>query len=163
MYIHIKRASPSCSGNRSRYRTVTLMQPMADTTIDCITDHKGGAHQRPALRSPRLILLEWRVYDSPVPLHLVRSRHHLRTHSTSANPSSTLSSPTYLIDAYCGSILFALTLAPHFTRFAEIECSAASIHFTPHDAESADPRGTEVAAAQTRCRSRCDASRRRVR
>lgn len=35
--------------------------------------------------------------------------------------------PTNLVDAYCGAGLFALTLAPYFTRVSGIELSTASI------------------------------------
>ena len=50
--------------------------------------------------------------------------------STSASPP-----PTHLVDAYCGAGLFALTLAPHFTKIAGIELSADSIRFATHNAE----------------------------
>ncbi|KAI9452425.1 S-adenosyl-L-methionine-dependent methyltransferase [Lactarius psammicola] len=43
--------------------------------------------------------------------------------------------PTHLVDAYCGAGLFALTLAPHFTKVAGIELSADSIRFATHNAE----------------------------
>ncbi|CDO71719.1 hypothetical protein BN946_scf184920.g3 [Trametes cinnabarina] len=43
--------------------------------------------------------------------------------------------PTHLVDAYCGSGLFAITLAPHFTRVAGIELSAESIRAAQRNAE----------------------------
>ncbi|OAX31345.1 S-adenosyl-L-methionine-dependent methyltransferase [Rhizopogon vinicolor AM-OR11-026] len=42
-------------------------------------------------------------------------------------PSSKLSGPTHLVDAYCGSGLFSLMLAPYFETVAGIELSAESI------------------------------------
>lgn len=35
--------------------------------------------------------------------------------------------PTHLIDAYCGSGLFAITLSPHFKNIAGIELDPASV------------------------------------
>ncbi|OCH94189.1 S-adenosyl-L-methionine-dependent methyltransferase [Obba rivulosa] len=43
--------------------------------------------------------------------------------------------PTHLVDAYCGSGLFAITLAPHFTRVAGIELSTESIRCATRNAE----------------------------
>ena len=42
----------------------------------------------------------------------------------------------YLVDAYCGSGLFALTAAPSFTRVAGIELSESSIRFARENATS---------------------------
>jgi len=42
--------------------------------------------------------------------------------------------PTHLVDAYCGAGIFALTLAPHFTKVAGIELSADSIRSATHNA-----------------------------
>jgi len=43
--------------------------------------------------------------------------------------------PTHLVDAYCGAGIFALTLAPHFTKVAGVELSTDSICFATHNAE----------------------------
>lgn len=48
--------------------------------------------------------------------------------------SPTSPKPTHLVDAYCGSGLFALTLARHFTTVAGIELSAESIRAAEHNA-----------------------------
>ncbi|MBM3852838.1 MAG: class I SAM-dependent RNA methyltransferase, partial [Verrucomicrobia bacterium] len=40
----------------------------------------------------------------------------------------------FLVDAYCGSGLFALTAAPAFARVAGIEISASSVHFARENA-----------------------------
>jgi tRNA (uracil-5-)-methyltransferase len=44
------------------------------------------------------------------------------------------SPPTHLVDAYCGSGLFAITLSPHFSRIAGVEISADSIRYARHNA-----------------------------
>ncbi|CAK5282001.1 unnamed protein product [Mycena citricolor] len=43
--------------------------------------------------------------------------------------------PTHLIDAYCGSGLFAITLSPHFERVAGIELSTESIRAATRNAQ----------------------------
>ncbi|KAI0324348.1 S-adenosyl-L-methionine-dependent methyltransferase [Cubamyces sp. BRFM 1775] len=43
--------------------------------------------------------------------------------------------PTHLVDAYCGSGLFSIMLAPHFERVAGIELSAESIRAAQRNAE----------------------------
>lgn len=52
---------------------------------------------------------------------------------TTANGAE-VKKPTYLVDAYCGAGLFALTLAPHFTHVAGIELSTDSIRSATHNA-----------------------------
>ncbi|KAF8588510.1 S-adenosyl-L-methionine-dependent methyltransferase [Ramaria rubella] len=51
----------------------------------------------------------------------------------SSTPGSA-SAPTHLVDAYCGSGLFAITLSPHFTHIAGVEISTDSIHSARHNA-----------------------------
>ncbi|KAH9891189.1 S-adenosyl-L-methionine-dependent methyltransferase, partial [Cubamyces lactineus] len=53
--------------------------------------------------------------------------------STSADATSR--KPTHLVDAYCGSGLFSIMLAPHFERVAGIELSAESIRAAQRNAE----------------------------
>ncbi|KAF5389637.1 hypothetical protein D9757_004151 [Collybiopsis confluens] len=43
--------------------------------------------------------------------------------------------PTHLIDTYCGSGLFAITLSPEFSNVAGIEISADSIMYAKHNAK----------------------------
>lgn len=43
--------------------------------------------------------------------------------------------PTHLVDTYCGSGLFAICLAPFFSRVAGIEISSASIEFAKRNAK----------------------------
>lgn len=51
---------------------------------------------------------------------------------TSLLPSSTQES--YLVDAYCGSGLFSICLAKHFSKAMGIELSADSIRWAKHNA-----------------------------
>ncbi|KIJ45053.1 hypothetical protein M422DRAFT_67222 [Sphaerobolus stellatus SS14] len=43
--------------------------------------------------------------------------------------------PTHLVDAYCGSGLFSITLSPHFSRVAGVEISKESIEYAKHNAK----------------------------
>ncbi|KAI0358853.1 S-adenosyl-L-methionine-dependent methyltransferase [Trametes cingulata] len=53
---------------------------------------------------------------------------------SSTSPPASGEKPTHLVDAYCGSGLFSIMLAPHFTRVAGIELSADSIRSATHNA-----------------------------
>lgn len=50
-------------------------------------------------------------------------------------PGSTAKKPTHLVDTYCGSGLFGITLSPHFERIAGVEISDASIIAAKKNAE----------------------------
>ncbi|KAF9269872.1 tRNA methyltransferase [Marasmius fiardii PR-910] len=50
-------------------------------------------------------------------------------------PTEDTSRPTHLIDTYCGSGLFAITLSPHFSTIAGIEISGDSILYANHNAK----------------------------
>lgn len=50
-------------------------------------------------------------------------------------PCEDSSRPTHLIDTYCGSGLFAITLSPHFSSIAGIEISGDSILYANHNAK----------------------------
>jgi tRNA (uracil-5-)-methyltransferase len=113
--------------------TATTQLEAKDNHI-CITDHKATVRERVGEllfdyqagsffqnNNSVLVPLTTYVRDAifpPVPP------------SASASPP-----PTHLVDAYCGAGLFALTLAPHFTKVAGIELSADSIRFATHNAE----------------------------
>lgn len=113
--------------------TATTQLEAKDNHI-CITDHKATVRERVGdllfdyqagsffqNNNSVLVPLTTYVRDAifpPVPP------------SASASPP-----PTHLVDAYCGAGLFALTLAPHFTKVAGIELSADSIRFATHNAE----------------------------
>lgn len=50
-------------------------------------------------------------------------------------PGSTSTRPTHLVDTYCGSGLFGITLSPEFERVAGVEISADSITAAKKNAE----------------------------
>lgn len=50
-------------------------------------------------------------------------------------PSGGKTVPTHLVDAYCGSGLFGITLSPYFTRIAGVEISEPSIKAARRNAE----------------------------
>jgi tRNA (uracil-5-)-methyltransferase len=101
----------------------------------CITDHKATVRERVGD-----LLFDYQAgsffqnnNSVLVPLtSYVRDAIFLPTSSTSTSTASP--PPTHLVDAYCGAGLFALTLAPNFTKIAGIELSADSIRFATHNA-----------------------------
>ena len=116
--------------------TATTQLGVKDTHI-CITDHKATVRERVGdllfdyqagsffqNNNSVLVPLTSYVRDAIFPPTPTPA-------STSAHPPP----PTHLVDAYCGAGLFALTLAPHFTKVAGIELSADSIRFATHNAE----------------------------
>ena len=50
-------------------------------------------------------------------------------------PTSSSIKPTHLVDTYCGSGLFGITLSPHFERVAGVEISQDSIKAAKKNAE----------------------------
>jgi tRNA (uracil-5-)-methyltransferase len=56
--------------------------------------------------------------------------------STTSSPQSTAPTrklPTHLVDTYCGSGLFAITLSPYFSHIAGIEIDANAIKYAKHN------------------------------
>ncbi|MGJ8656307.1 MAG: class I SAM-dependent RNA methyltransferase [Akkermansiaceae bacterium] len=64
-----------------------------------------------------------------------------------AAQQATASGSTYLIDAYCGSGLFALTLAKHFKQVAGVEVSETSVSWARQNAILNNITNTEFTAA----------------
>ncbi|RPD70855.1 S-adenosyl-L-methionine-dependent methyltransferase [Lentinus tigrinus ALCF2SS1-7] len=54
--------------------------------------------------------------------------------SSTSTPTAPAPGPTHLVDAYCGSGLFSIMLAPAFSTVAGIELSAESIRAAEHNA-----------------------------
>ena len=50
-------------------------------------------------------------------------------------PASSSAKPTHLVDTYCGSGLFGITLSPHFEKVAGVEISQDSIKAAKRNAE----------------------------
>ena len=118
--------------------TATTQLEVKDNHI-CITDHKATVRERVGE-----LLFDYQAgsffqnnNSVLVPLtSYVRDAIFPPAPPTSATASaSPPPPPTHLVDAYCGAGLFALTLAPHFTKIAGIELSADSIRFATHNAE----------------------------
>ncbi|KAI0056764.1 S-adenosyl-L-methionine-dependent methyltransferase [Artomyces pyxidatus] len=103
----------------------------------CITDHKATVRERVGDKlfdyqagsffqnnNSVLIPLTSYVKDAIFP----------PSSSAVSSASPTTEQPTHLVDAYCGAGLFAISLAPHFSKVAGIELSADSIRFATHNA-----------------------------
>lgn len=123
----------------------------ADATVDalatamernvCITDHKATVHEKVGdwlfeynagsffqNNNSVLVPLTDYVRDAIFP-----------PPSSEIEPASPVTTKpqlkTHLVDAYCGSGLFAITLSPHFSKVAGIELSADSIRYATRNAE----------------------------
>lgn len=91
----------------------------------CITDHKGIVRERVG---DKLFEYGASTFFQNNNVILVPLTSYVRDAIFPAGaPSGSPLAPTHLVDAYCGSGLFAITLAPHFTKIAGIELSAESI------------------------------------
>jgi len=97
----------------------------------CVTDHKGLI--REAVEG---ILFDFPANDffqnnSVILPHLigyVRDAIH-------KSRSDSIPSPTHLVDTYCGSGLFSISLSPAFQHVAGVEISATSIQYARHNAK----------------------------
>ncbi|KAI0292965.1 S-adenosyl-L-methionine-dependent methyltransferase [Multifurca ochricompacta] len=108
--------------------TATTELAVEDNHV-CITDHKATVRER-----VRDLLFDYQAgsFFQNNNSVLVPLTSYVRDAIFPATPNAP--SPTHLVDAYCGAGLFALTLAPHFTKVAGIELSADSIRFATHNA-----------------------------
>lgn len=91
----------------------------------CITDHKQIVHEKVLdshfeQNAGSFFQNNSSILDSSM------------TYIASLLPSST--SDSYLVDAYCGSGLFSICLARHFSKTMGIELSADSIRWAKHNA-----------------------------
>ncbi|QRV76828.1 tRNA (Uracil-5-)-methyltransferase [Ceratobasidium sp. AG-Ba] len=103
----------------------------------CITDSKSVVHERvgdfeftfPAgqfFQNNNSVLQPLTEYVRDAILQPVASG--------SSAQGQTIQPPTHLVDTYCGSGLFSITLSPHFDVIAGIEISADSIAFAQRNA-----------------------------
>ena len=120
------RDSLEIPGGNSPTATTELA---AEDNHICITDHKATARERVGD-----LLFDYQAgsFFQNNNSVLVPLTSYVR--DAIFPPTSLTSPPTHLVDAYCGAGLFALTLAPHFTKVAGIELSADSIRFATHNA-----------------------------
>ncbi|KAI0641077.1 S-adenosyl-L-methionine-dependent methyltransferase [Trametes meyenii] len=101
----------------------------------CVTDQKGSVRERVGD-----MLFEYTAgtFFQNNNSALVPLTSYVRDAVFPTNPSAPTTAnerPTHLVDAYCGSGLFSIMLAPHFDRVAGIELSAESIRAAQRNAE----------------------------
>ncbi|KAJ7431941.1 tRNA methyltransferase [Mycena galericulata] len=103
---------------------VDVLSRDLETTHICITDHRGHVRERVGsllFEYPNGSFFQNNNSVLPSLTAYVQSRIFASSVSTEGK------APTHLADAYCGAGLFAISLAPAFTRVAGIELSADSI------------------------------------
>lgn len=107
----------------------TEAPPSSDKKI-CITDHKGTVRERVGDNLFEYGASGFFQNNNSVLVPLTSYvRDAIFSPSSSPGPK-----PTHLVDAYCGSGLFAITLSPHFDVVAGIELSAESIRSAERNA-----------------------------
>jgi len=107
----------------------TITSTLSETHI-CVTDHKATVRERVGS-----ILFDYpggSFFQNNNSV-LVPLTHYVRD---SIFPSGLASEdqPTHLVDAYCGSGLFSISLSPYFSTVAVIELSSDSIKSATHNA-----------------------------
>ncbi|KAI0078551.1 S-adenosyl-L-methionine-dependent methyltransferase [Panus rudis PR-1116 ss-1] len=95
----------------------------------CITDHKATVRERVGDKLFEYTAGSFFQNNNSV---LVPLTSYVRDAIFANDP---MPRPTHLVDAYCGSGLFAITLSPHFETIAGIELSTESIKFAKRNAE----------------------------
>lgn len=93
----------------------------------CITDHKAIVRER--------VGAFW--FEFPAGSFFQNNNsilEPLTAYVRDAVLGTSAEAPTHLVDAYCGSGLFAITLSPHFAHVAGVEISADSIRYARHNA-----------------------------
>ncbi|KAJ6516569.1 S-adenosyl-L-methionine-dependent methyltransferase [Mycena vitilis] len=104
----------------------TLATQLEETHV-CITDHRGKVREKVGqwiFEYPNGSFFQNNNSVLPSLTDYVQSR----IFDSAGHP------PTRLVDAYCGSGLFAITLSPHFEKVAGIELSAESIRAAMNNA-----------------------------
>lgn len=97
----------------------------------CVSDQKGEIRE-----SVDGVLFDFPANDffqnnSVILPHLIG---YVRDAIDKCRPSSILE-PTHLVDTYCGSGLFSISLAPSFQHVAGVEISSTSIQYARHNAK----------------------------
>ncbi len=103
-------------------RDATLLLRHAQEGV--ITDYDAVIHEK--IGDLRLHFLA-RDFFQNNPFILEKFTHYVRTQAAA-------SGARFLVDAYCGSGLFALSCAPAFTQVAGVELSATSVKFATENA-----------------------------
>ncbi|KDQ51329.1 hypothetical protein JAAARDRAFT_41178 [Jaapia argillacea MUCL 33604] len=128
-------ASPSLDGTTDKDVEMDALSANLEKHV-CITNHKAIVRERvgdflfefPASsffqnNNSVLVPLTTYVRDAIFP-----------PSTPSTPPPKPEDQPTHLVDAYCGSGLFAITLSPHFSKIAGIEISQESIKYATTNA-----------------------------
>lgn len=102
----------------------------SETSV-CVTDHKGTAREKIGDKTFEYSANSFFQNNNSV---LVPLTSYVRDAIFSANGTSDRPRPTHLVDAYCGSGLFAISLSDNFEKLVGIELSADSIRSATHNA-----------------------------
>ncbi|KZT35431.1 tRNA methyltransferase [Sistotremastrum suecicum HHB10207 ss-3] len=125
---------PTNTANGAENTEVAVDAPTAETqTHICVTDHKATIREAVG---PMLFEYPAGSFFQNNNSVLVPLTSYVR--EAILNPPSSLpqtSPPTHLVDTYCGSGLFSITLSPHFEKIAGVEISEDSIRSAKHNAE----------------------------
>ena len=99
--------------------------------IICVTDHKGTVREKVGDKIFEYPANSFFQNNNSV---LVPITSYVRDAIFTADGASDKPRPTHLVDAYCGSGLFAITLSDDFEKVVGIELSADSIRSATHNA-----------------------------
>lgn len=97
----------------------------------CVTDHKGTVREKVGDKVFEYPANSFFQNNNSV---LVPITSYVRDAIFTADGASDKPRPTHLVDAYCGSGLFAITLSDDFEKVVGIELSADSIRSATHNA-----------------------------
>ncbi|KAL1952381.1 hypothetical protein VTO73DRAFT_1530 [Trametes versicolor] len=97
----------------------------------CVTDQKGTVRERVG---DKLFEYTAGTFFQNNNSALVPLTDYVRAAIFPPSAAGEGEGPTHLVDAYCGSGLFSIMLAPHFARVAGIELSAESIRSAQRNA-----------------------------
>ena len=97
----------------------------------CVTDHKGTVREKVGEKVFEYPANSFFQNNNSV---LVPLTSYVRDAIFTADRTSDKPRPTHLVDAYCGSGLFAISLSDNFEKVVGIELSADSIRSAKHNA-----------------------------
>ena len=93
----------------------------------CVTDHNASVRERVGDMLFEYTAGSFFQNNNSVLVPLTSYVRDAIFPPSASTPSPDKPKPTHLVDAYCGSGLFAITLSPHFEIIAGIELSTSSI------------------------------------
>ena len=109
-----------------RSTPIDLTDPTPDNPAQhiCITDHKETVRERVG---NTYFEFPGHAFFQNNNAILVPLTNYVRDAIFPVSTSTDTTSPTHLVDAYCGSGLFSILLSPHFHTVAGIELSSDAI------------------------------------